>query len=177
MLRIYAQCLKELDRKEDYVRKILELIARAVFAEKRNVLRRQGGHMSWSNDPEQVEEGTDEDVDYAAGYLLDLEAYSKDLPNELTVPFNRYFGDIQVEPHPALFSDRDGFRIQLKIRHLLRHDIKIAKIKVRIIGAQSSQNQEIWLENDEMLVLKRGITAVWVETHVSFYLSLIHDSS
>lgn len=167
MLRIYAQCLKKLDRKEDYVRILLELIARAVVAERRNMLRSQGGHSSLEDSLEQAEEGTDERADYAASYLQDLEAYSKDLPNELTAPLNRYIGDIQVEPYSEHFPDRDGFRVQLKLRHLLRQDIKIEKLKVRMVAAEGSRSQEIWLENDEMLVLKQGVSAVWLGTHVS----------
>ncbi|KAI9792943.1 MAG: hypothetical protein M1816_001265 [Peltula sp. TS41687] len=173
MLRIYAHCLKELDRKEDYVRKLLELIARAVVTERRN--QRQGGSIARNDGLEQAEEGTDDDADYVAGYLSDLVVYSKDLPSELTAPLNRYFGDVQVEPHPAHFSDKDGFRIQLKISHLLRHNIRIDKVRVRMTGIQGSQSQEIWLESDEILVLKRGVTAVWIGTHAMAPGSYIVD--
>ena len=164
MLQIHAQCLKRLNRQADSIRVLLELIARAVAAEKRSWSRRRDGRR-----PVQTHETGDwveDDVLIAGGYLADLESYSKILPCELTVPLTRYFGDPQVEPYPEHFTDRDGFRLRLRITCLLPDQLTIDEVKVRLVAAAASQGQDIWLESGGKLIVKRGLNVVRVGANV-----------
>ncbi|KAI9819800.1 MAG: hypothetical protein M1832_003875 [Thelocarpon impressellum] len=163
MLKRYAACLKKLDRPEDYVRVIIELLAKAASREMRGGLgRSRRGREGNDNDPNRL---LDESASSVDGYLSDLLVYSKELPQRVTVPLQRVFGDAFVSPYPQHLDDRDGFKLQVGLRNLLGKEIKIGSVKVRIVGTTSAQGREIWLESNGPLTLERGPVRVWVKTN------------
>ena len=177
MLRTYAICLKKLDRKGDYVRIVLELVARVAAVERVKLLRRRGEHLASNVNVPEAEMLSNEDENFIDGYLWDLELYSRELPYESTVPLGRFFSDFHIEPYLEHSPDEDGFRIQLKIRHLLLVDVKIDKAKVKIVAASGGQGHDIWLESEGLSTLKRGLNTIWVGTNVSKCASLLNKPS
>lgn len=101
------------------------------------------------------------------GYLSQLADYSRELPNDITVGLGKYFSNVQVEPFIRHYPDKDGFQLQLVLRHLFRDPLSIDKVTVRIVAASGEHDHEMTLESDGAVVLKRGVVRVWVGTHVS----------
>ena len=169
MLIMYAICLKELKRDGEYINAILQLLAKAVEKEKRLISRRGGRDMTTSGRNIDLEsEGCFSwGVVDTGGYVRDLATLSRELSFEIAVPMSRYFGDIYVEPYPRHLPDRDGFQLQLRIRHILKDDLEIQGAKVRIVGITGGQGREIWLESAGGFVMKHGLSRVWVESSVS----------
>ncbi|KAI9859250.1 MAG: hypothetical protein M1813_007024 [Trichoglossum hirsutum] len=179
MLIMYARCLKEMRRNEEYVNVILKLLAKAIAREKRLLSRRRGKDMEMSgqNLGSEPNDCFDGDVMTTRGYAQDLASLSKELSHEITVQMGRYFDDIYVEPYPRHPSDRDGFQLQLRIRHLLEDDLEVQGAKVRISSATGGQGREIWLESSSRFVLrKRGLSRVWVGSKVVIPGSYIVDT-
>ncbi|KAI9785522.1 MAG: hypothetical protein M1839_009263 [Geoglossum umbratile] len=167
MLIMYANCLKELKRNDEYVSAILQLLAKAVAREKRLVSRRGRKDIvvSRQNLDLEPESCFDGDVVTTSGYVQDLVTLSKGLSLEITVQMSEYFDDVHVEPYPKHLPDRDGFQLQLRIRHILEDDLEIRGAKVRIVGIAGGQGREIWLESTSGFVMKRGLSRVWVESN------------
>jgi hypothetical protein len=163
---VHARCLKELGRRLDSIHVLLEIIARAVAAEKTTAQRRLDARL---RDPII---GLEDDFVFTEGYLSDLEIYARDMLDEFTVPLEKYFGDLHVEPFTRHYADQDGFRLRLRVTHLLPDDLPIDKVRVRLVPAMNGQGQDIWLESDRLPLLKRGVTVIWVGTHVSCHLDL-----
>ncbi|KAH0538372.1 hypothetical protein FGG08_005021 [Glutinoglossum americanum] len=174
MLIMYARCLKELGRSEEYVNVILKLLAKAVAREKRLVSRR-GGKDTGRDLGLESENYFDGDAVAMCGYVRDLTSLSNKLSLETTVPMSKYFSDIHVEPYPRHLPDRDGFQLQLQIRHFLEDDLEIQGAKVRVVGAIGGQGREIWLESNDRFVLKRGLSRMWVGSNLVIPGSYIVD--
>ncbi|KAH0559500.1 hypothetical protein GP486_003985 [Trichoglossum hirsutum] len=178
MLVMYARCLKEMRRNEEYIDVALKLLAKAVAREKRLVSRRRGGDTGMFGrdlgfEPNDCFDGR---VVATRGYVQDLASLSKELSLEITVQMSRYFDDIYVEPYPRHPSDRDGFQLQLRMRHLLEDDLEVQSARVRIVGATGGQGREIWLESSSRFVLKkRGLSRVWVGSNAVIPGSYIAD--
>ncbi|KAI9774872.1 MAG: hypothetical protein M1840_000088 [Geoglossum simile] len=168
VLIMYANCLKELKRDEEYVNAILQLLAKAAEREKRLISRRRGRDMTAPGPNLNLESKScfDDDVVNTSGYMRDLATLSRELSLEITVQMSGYFDDIYVEPYPRHLPDKDGFQLQLRIRHVLKDDLEIQGAKVRIVGTTGGQGREIWLESAGGFVMKRGLSRVWVEASV-----------
>lgn len=162
MLKMYAQCLKKLNRKDEYVRKLLDLLAKSAASRKsiRSSSKRTSSldiSKDWLDD---------EKVD-TSGVFSELVDFSSQLPYDITVPMSHYFDDISVEPYVRHFEDKDGFQLRLQFRHLLEDEIELNRAKVHLISATSAQAKEIWLESLETTHLKKGNCRLWLCSNVS----------
>jgi len=171
MLRMYAQCLKKLNRKDEYVRTLLDLLAKS--ASERNSI----GSSTYRGSREKASEfpgWVDDDAVGTAGIFQELIAFSEQLPYDVSAPMERYFGDITVEPYIRHFDSKDGFQLRLQLRHLLEDQITLSQARVRLISATSAQSKEIWLDNKEKIVVNKGMLRIWLSTNVrkSFHPNL-----
>lgn len=165
MLKMYARCLKKLNRKDEYVRTLLDLLAKSAAS-----------RMSFKPSPKQAsaDEASDIHRDWlnddkvdTTGVFHELIEYSQQLPYDVTVQMPKYFGDISVEPYVRHYDDKDGFQLRLHFRHLLEDEVEIRAAKVRLVSANSTQRKEIWLENTEPTQLKKGLSRMWLGCMVS----------
>lgn len=164
MLKMHAQCLKKLNRKDEYVRTLLDLLAKSAASRMsfQTTSRRADANdisdmpRDWLND---------EKVD-TSGIFNELIEYSQQLPYDVTVPMPKYFGDISIEPYVCHYDDRDGFQLRLQFRHILEDEIEIKAAKVRLVSAESSQGKEIWLESTDSTQLKKGLVRLWLGCNV-----------
>ncbi len=89
MLQLHAKCLKELERRPESIRVLLELIARAVTIEK-GVSSRLRGDRVLPHGSEEVQGQTslciDDELFSVDGYVSDLAAYSRNLSYEIRCP-------------------------------------------------------------------------------------------
>ncbi|KAF2261681.1 TMEM1 family protein-like protein [Lojkania enalia] len=168
MLRMYAQCLKKLNRKDEYVRTLLDLLAKSAASRKTIrtfVSNAIGGSKSWLDDDK---------VD-TAGLFEELIDFSRQLPYDVSVPMGKYFGDIVVEPYVRHFDDKDGFQLRLQFRHVLEDDVEIKQAKVRLTSATSAQGKDIWLESSDPIQLNKGVCRMWLGSNVNTTNTFVVD--
>ncbi len=170
LLKTYAECLKVLNRKDEYVRLVLSLLSKAADAA-RSRLQHETSYKkspfyrhtsSWINDA----------VVDVRGFFSDLVLYSEELPYDVSVPMSRYFDDIQVDHRIGLFEDRDGFQLSLSIRQLLADTLSIGVARVRLVHLGDGQSREIWLQSDKSVELGPSVSQILLTSNVSLSLPL-----
>lgn len=169
MVKMHAQCLKRLHRKDDYVKVLLHLLARSATHKRPSLLPRVRYPSGMNVDPNPRKDGLtwlDGDWVNTEGFLTELVTYSGQLPYDVSVPMSQYFDHIVLEPYLRHYPDKDGFQLRLCIRHLLEDELDVDRVKVRLLSESSGQSGEIWLENQGSLRLSRGINKIWLDTNV-----------
>lgn len=169
MLKMYAQCLKKLNRKDEYVRTLLDLLAKSAASrlsirsssKRANAIETDKMPKDWLNDAK---------VD-TTGVFKQLIAYSEQLPKDKNPLMAKYFDDIVVEPYLRHFDNKDGFQLRLQFRHILEDDIEIDKAKVRLTSATATQGKEIWLESSGPIEVTKGLCRLWLSSNVSKRIS------
>ncbi|KAF1961105.1 hypothetical protein CC80DRAFT_436652 [Byssothecium circinans] len=165
MLKMYAQCLKKLNRKDEYLRTLLDLLAKSA-ASKKSI--HTASKTSSEDAPNSLpKDWLDDDKVDTTGALEDLVNYSQQLTYDMPVPMVKYFNDIVVEPYVRHFDAKDGFQLRLQFRHVLEDEIEIDQVKVRLINAIHVQGKDIWLESLEPVRVKKGVCKIWVDSNVN----------
>ncbi|RAK98687.1 putative TMEM1 family protein [Aspergillus ibericus CBS 121593] len=158
MLEMYTRCLKELNRSEEYVRVILRLLAKFSTYTQSNLSKRQktldASHIFAENA-------------LISEYVEELFKVSSPLQKEVTAPMTDFFADINVKPAILHYADKDGFQLQLYLRFTLGKRIDIDSIKLRLVGAHSSQSNEHWIEAPIAMTIKSSSTRVLVDSPVT----------
>lgn len=171
MLRMYAQCLKKLHRTDDYIRTLLDLLAKSA-AHRKSI--RMSAKLAGSSALGVSEEWLNDDEVDTTSVFTELVAFSEQLPYDKTVPMSHYFGDISVEPYVRHYDDKDGFQLRLQFRHVLEDDVELKNTKVRLISATSAQGKDIWLESSDVVQLKQGMCRIWLGSNVSMSYQYCH---
>lgn len=162
MLKMYAQCLKKLNRKDEYVRTLLDVLAKSA-ASRMSFRSKQTETVSTSTMPSVW---LNDDKVEIRGVFNELIDFSQQLPYDVTVQMQKYFGDISVEPCLRHYDDKDGFQLHLQFRHILEDEIEVKAAKIRLISANSTQAKEVWLESSESIQLKKGLHGMWLGCNV-----------
>ncbi|XP_014553540.1 hypothetical protein COCVIDRAFT_107443 [Bipolaris victoriae FI3] len=162
MLKMHARCLKKLNRKDEYVRTVLDLLAKSSasrMASKSSSKRidATGDSHEWLND---------DNVD-TTDVLHEIVGYSQQLPYDVTVQMAKYFSDISVEPYVRHYEDKDGFQLRLQFRHLLEDEIEIRAAKIRLVSSVSNQAKDVWLEETGTIQVKKGLNRMWIGCNVN----------
>jgi hypothetical protein len=161
MLVMYAKCLKELQRKEDYVRVVLKLLSRAAMMEKERLQRQSAFRIGGSR------HFSDEAVVSTSSYLPELMQITKNLQHEVLVPLQNFFCKVEVDETVQYRSGIDGFGLQLRLQYLLADDLSIRKGRVKITPMGGDTNRDLWLETTGPLVFKNGKVQMSVQSNVS----------
>ena len=164
MLKMYAQCLKILHRRDDYSRVVLSLLAKAAAMEKSR-LQRPIQHSSQS--PISTSKWLEDDNMDVSGLMTELLEFSSELPYNVTVPMTEHFDHIKVNPVIHHFEDHDGFQMQIQLRHLFEDGIEAHTMKVRLVANVAGQTKEIWLQGQVPVMIKQGSQSFWLNTNVS----------
>ncbi|KAF2397090.1 hypothetical protein EJ06DRAFT_551146 [Trichodelitschia bisporula] len=149
LLKVHAACLAKLHRKDDHVRALLALLAQIVARRRGNSSK---GLRSGEAEGQQL--------------LKEIVTCSKELPYELSIPAEKYFEYVEVEPYIKHRDDRDGFMLRVKVRQLLSGNLKVDAARVRLRSIPAG-GREIWLDSAEAAVLKEGVNWVEVGTNVT----------
>ncbi|KAK8226906.1 TMEM1 family protein-like protein [Phyllosticta capitalensis] len=162
MLKMYAECLHKLNRKDEYARVLLDLLAKSVGNRKscRSLKLHKAG-------PSGGTPWLDDDQLDTTGILKQLIDFSVDMPYDVQAPMERYFADIVVEPYIHHYDDQDGFQLKLSFRHLLEDDVVVDKAKVRLSPMEQGESRDIWLETKEKLEISQGTATAWLHTNVN----------
>ncbi|KAI3333088.1 trafficking protein particle complex subunit 10 [Ustulina deusta] len=147
MLIMYSKCLKQLQRKEEYVKVLLKLLSKAATAEKD---RRQA-------DPYLDAEAQDYlESEEIKGLLGDLLLETKSIPNDMRIPLLNFFLSIEVDGAPRYDEGRDSLTLRLKLNSLLVDDLTIDTASVRIANTSSKPIKEIWLKQEGPITIRPG---------------------
>ncbi|KAJ5664026.1 hypothetical protein N7507_004757 [Penicillium longicatenatum] len=155
MLELYARCLRELKRHEDYVRMVLKLLSKFASYSQSQLSDRQ---RALSRPTSMLEQ------EQLSGYVSDLFQGLGCLQKDVTTSLVDFFADFQVDPAIRLYDDKDGFQIQMELRFLLGPQIEIDSIKVRLVSASPSQSVEHWIEGSTKVVIKSTKTKILIDS-------------
>ena len=166
LLKLHAQCLKTLHRRDDYIQILLRILENSVNRQRSSLASTRGSHKAMVGAQRRPHSVLDTD-----GLIEELSLAAKDLPYELTVSMFTLFDKVVVEPYIHHFDDKDGFSILIKFRHLLPENIMFDIVKLQMSNYGEAQRQEIVLVAKNIEV-KRGTCSVVVSTNVRSQLSL-----
>ncbi|KAM0566948.1 hypothetical protein ACHAP9_006845 [Verticillium nonalfalfae] len=158
MLIMYAHCLHELQRKDEYVRVVLKLLTKAAAAEKDRLARRKG-----------FRPGAGQDVEHASfavirGFVGKLLAVTKTFSNEVPVPLGQMFTNPQLDESPEYDVGLDSFSLTIKLSSLLVDDLTIETARMRLTSSDPGVPKELWLESTTPQVLKPGESAIRLQS-------------
>lgn len=163
MLIMYANCLRELQRKEEFVRVVLKLLSKAALVEKERLRRKSAFKLGGGNI------GQEDDVP-VENYLPELLDITKTLQHEVRVPLHDFFGHVEVDSTVRYHPEMDSMGLQLRLQYLLPDELNIDKAKVRIVPLSGEATREIWLETEGGASLKRGLVKLSLQSNVSWVL-------
>jgi hypothetical protein len=170
MLILYSKSLKQLGRKEEYVRVVLKLLSKAAIVDNERIA--QNSTFKFSQN-----EGLDNGELIPAGpYLAELLDITRSLKHEISEPLQTFVGHVEVEGTPQYHSLRDSVSLQLGFRYLLFEDLSIERAVVKISPVSGDMHREIHLESEGPVDFKRGITKLLVQTNVSKYTAFLLDT-
>jgi hypothetical protein len=161
MLVMYSRCLKQLQRKDEYVKVVLKLLSKASAAERDRQAQRTSFRI-----------GGRRDVDYPGydaikGVLNDLLLETKSLSNEVRVPLSNFFSLIEVDGTLEYHDGKDGFSARLKLVSLLADELKIEKVRARMVTQVAGAQRVIWLELPNPTTIMPGRNGLKLESNVS----------
>ncbi|KAL5342370.1 trafficking protein particle complex subunit 10 [Aspergillus crustosus] len=156
MVEMYARCLKELDRNEEYVRTIVRLLAKYATHTQSQLSSRQKTLNASSTFTEEV---------LVSEYVEELFRASNGLQKDISAPLTDFFGDLNVKPSILHYKDRDGFQLQLYLRFLLGRRFDVDSIKIRLVSASTgAQSSEHWIETSTKTTIKSSSTRILVDS-------------
>ncbi|KAI3316456.1 cis-golgi transport protein particle complex subunit [Xylariaceae sp. AK1471] len=122
MLIMYSKCLKQLQRKDEYVK----------------VTTRRQAKPFFKNQAKDYPES-----EAISGFLDDLLLETRTLSNEMRVPLSNFVSSIEVVGTPEYDEGRDSLTIQVMLNSLLVDDLTIDTASVRIATTSSKPSKEI----------------------------------
>ncbi|KAI1173651.1 cis-golgi transport protein particle complex subunit [Nemania sp. FL0916] len=147
MLMMYSKCLKQLQRKDEYVKVLLKLLSKAAAAEKERQQARSAFAIDTQNYPGR------EDI---KGLLDDLLMESKTISSEMRIPLSNFFSSVEADGGPEYDEGQDGFTLGLKINSLLVDDLTIDTASVRVVDTTSKPMRELWLKQEGPILIRPG---------------------
>lgn len=147
MLDMYAQCLKRLSKKDDYVRIGLKIVAK--LANLKSTATE--GQQSQNN------------VSFSLTKLIDV---SRVLTHPATVSMDSYFGSIILDQFSCPYEDRDGFQIHLQIRSYMQETMEAHHVQVNLISTEDDRQSGLCLVTNTTYFIEPGITKISVGTNV-----------
>ncbi|KAL4790058.1 trafficking protein particle complex subunit 10 [Aspergillus venezuelensis] len=156
MLEMYARCLKELNRNEEYVKMMVRLLAKYAAHTQSQLSSREK-----TLDASSVFAGEA----LVSEYVEELFKGSAASQKEISAPLADFFGDLNVKPGILHYTDKDGLQLQLYLRFLLGRQIDVDSIKIRLVSANSSvSSSEHWIETSSKVTIKSSSTRILVDS-------------
>jgi len=160
MLRAYAKCLKELHRRDEYMRVMMSLLSKVIVRQRALSIPRSrfpitDTSSTWLDDG---------NVD-VSGVLEQIVAYSVEMPYDFTAMMNDFFNDIHVDQEVLHYDEKDGFSLNVQFRHLLQDPLTLDRVRLRLSHSREL-GQEIWLESDGQVSLKNGLVRLRLQSNV-----------
>jgi hypothetical protein len=140
------------------MRVMLSLLGKVVDRRRTRTLPRIRGPSTWLDE---------ETIDFD-GVLQELVNFSEELPYIFNTPMSDFFADISVFPEIMHYPDKDGFSLEVRFEHLLEEDLMVDRVRLKLT-LTSDASQEILLQTDSPVSLRRGTLKLRVHTNVTTY--------
>ena len=162
VLMLYADCLRTLNRKDEYIRVVMDIIAKRLELPNasfglNNIFFLGFSKTSWPINKDSTD---------VKRLLEDVVSFSAQLPYEFTVSMRRYFSNVQFDDQITLFEDRDGFKIGVELCQLLADDLVVDGIRIRLVDSEDRRSKEIWLHSTSPCHISQSKTRVWLTSNV-----------
>ncbi|KAK4148898.1 hypothetical protein C8A00DRAFT_38521, partial [Chaetomidium leptoderma] len=173
MLVMYARCLKELKKLDDYVNKALrQLLCKAAAAEKDRLQQKSRFRLGLTSTTQYPETSA------ISGYLTDLLQVSASLEKDVRIPLTNLFGAMGLDGPPFYDEGQDSFSLFLDLHSLLVDEFEATSVKLRVSSPAAGGNKEIWLETKGPVIIRPGPNKVRVQSTVmmagSFEVDQVH---
>ncbi|KAF2216301.1 hypothetical protein CERZMDRAFT_119863 [Cercospora zeae-maydis SCOH1-5] len=164
-LRIYPFCLKQLGRKQDFVRATLALLSQ--------IVRRRKTSKSLIFSSNRIATSVS-DSDISGSFQDAIEA-AGDLEAEDVHPLQDFFGDIDMHRIVSHDLETDALRLSLSISHFLDDTVEFDEARVRLINVDDP-TQEVWLENAGPIALQPGKNTIQLLSRTIAYGPYLIDT-
>ncbi|GAM86131.1 hypothetical protein ANO11243_041420 [Dothideomycetidae sp. 11243] len=153
-LTIYIDCLRKLNRRDEYVRMSLGLLRSDATRDRELESRQTEGLGNKSIKAE------------SATSLQKLVDFSKNAHNPYRAPLEDMFDDFEVG-NQILHDDReDGFVIRVRMRSQIQEHAFIDSVKLKLVNTAET-SQEIWLENEGPVEIGPGMMTALLRTRTT----------
>lgn len=163
MLDLYARCLENLDRKEEYVNIVLKIVAKQVEAVRR---RHNASRDIRLEEPLSKARGS-------STYLESLIAASKHLGEPVVAPMERYIEDVSLDPQIQHHDSEDTFFMILKIKQRMQEKFSVDEVRVRLVGTGDEQGTEIYLTANSTVLAARDVCKISVASKVRPQIAVV----
>ncbi|KAF6844628.1 tmem1 family protein [Colletotrichum musicola] len=151
MLVMYSHCLRELQRKDEFVRVGLKLLTKAAAAENERLLQKTLPSVGPGTEAGPLRNSA------IAGFLNELLTVAKTLSNEVRVPLSHLFTQVEVAGSPGYHDGKDCFSLVVKLRSLLVDELKVETATLRLSRVTPGGTKELKLHTSENSTLKPGL--------------------
>ncbi|KAK3291932.1 uncharacterized protein B0H64DRAFT_348331 [Chaetomium fimeti] len=160
MLVMYARCLKELKRLDDYVNKALrQLLCKAAAAERDKRQQKSKFRLGLESATQYPETSA------ISGFLADLLDVSTSLDKDVRVPLTSLFCDLGLDGPPFYDEGQDSFSLFFDLHSLLVDEFEASSVSLRI-SSPTGGNKEIWLQTKGSVTIRPGPNKVKVQSTV-----------
>ena len=159
-LDMYAQCLRHLERNEEYVRiafMILDTSARQTrlrLAQQISLRMYPRGRETPDKKPRNAD---------VARYLDDALQISKSIEHQIVMPMSKYFDKIDIDPFIRHNDSNDGFRLRLRFVSLMPGSFLAHDIRAKLVSAEADQRLEIVLSCRESQPTYLGMYRIFIK--------------
>ncbi|RKF58130.1 putative tmem1 family protein [Golovinomyces cichoracearum] len=160
MLIIYAKCLQQLQRREEFVQVTIKLISKIAAAENDRWNRKSSVY--WTK-----KMFYDDSIILQEQYLPELFEITRTLTIPTIIPIHSFFGFIEVDETIQYHQNKDSFELRIRLLYLLNNELSIKKAKVRLNSFTHDINREIWLEAEGTFKFKKGINEILVKSNTT----------
>lgn len=164
ILQIYTQCLKELNRMDEYAHVALEVLAKGL--DDSQPVARYGFK---TGSPRK----TLNTLNLSTGSFLDLIDTSKKLKEPVHVPLDRYFRKTSLDPYIQHLENQDGFQMILNLLSVIPDEVNADKVKIHIVNTSNTHSWDIWLSSAKHVLITPGRVQIPVTGNVSVCSSLL----
>ncbi|KAK4192382.1 trafficking protein particle complex subunit 10 [Podospora australis] len=161
MLVMYARCLKQLRKLDDYVNQALrQLLCKAAAAEKDRLQQKSRFRIGLAPTTQYPEASA------IAGFLPDLISVSASLEKDITIPLTNLCCDIGLDGPPFYDEGQDSFSLFVDLYSLLVDEFEADSVKLRITSVSTGGAKEIWLQTEKPVTIRPGPNKVRVQSTV-----------
>jgi hypothetical protein len=165
ILNMYAQCLKKLERWDEFVKVSLRLLAS-------NATSAHQDSESKGNKAAETRITSHGGSNLnASQYLGDLLAASKTLKEPVATPLMNYYSDVHVDSNIKHFEEKDGFKLIFSMKYMISAALVVEQVQLRLVSVGEGPSREIWLSSAASVNMRKGLVKVTVTSNVSCTLT------
>lgn len=159
-LDLYAQCLRHMERNDDYVRIALKILAKTIRSKAAIGQQLQMTSINFANIRQPPLSATSS--------LSGILSASKSLKEPIPLPMDIYFDRIDMGMYMRHSPDDDGFELPLVLRSLLPESFLAESVRAQILGVEEDLHPELWLYANGQNI-EPGTCRIWLRSNVSQY--------